>query len=67
MADETFAEQMLAKFEALLLAYQAEIESASVDGRTVKMRNPTQDYRFWKAVVDAETNGVARTVSLRNF
>jgi len=66
MADETFAEQMLAKYEVLLLAH-AGLKSASVDGRTVSVDDLEQKYRYWKAVVDAETNGVARTVSLRNF
>jgi len=45
----TFAEQMLEKYEELLLA-NAGLKQVSVDGQTVSYAELERRYEFWRAV-----------------
>jgi len=49
----TFAEQMVAKYEALLAA-SAGLDTVSVDGQSVRYADVEAKYRYWKREVARE-------------
>jgi len=64
---KTFAEQMVEKYEALLLKY-AGFKSVSIDGQTTTIDELEAKYEHWKSVLARETaGGCAKTISMRNF
>lgn len=65
--DPTFAEQMVAKLEALLLK-NAGLKAVNVDGTMVSYDDLEAKWEFWKTKVAREGGGKRRaaTISLRN-
>jgi len=53
MPDPTFAEQMLAKYQQLLLA-NAGLQSANVDGQTITLRDLEEKWEYWTKMVAIE-------------
>ena len=49
----TFAEQMVAKYEALL-ASAVGLDSITVDGQSVRYADVEAKYRYWKREVERE-------------
>lgn len=52
-AEPTFAEQMVSKYEALLLAC-AGATSINTDGETLSLANLEDKHRYWKSIVARE-------------
>lgn len=69
MADEpTFAEQMVAKLEGLLLQ-SAGLQSVNVDGEAVTFADLEKRYDYWKGRVASESGArpISATIDLGGF
>lgn len=66
--DMTFAEQMVAKYQAILLA-SAGLKMVSVDGQTVSYADLEEKYQFWVRKVEQEsgTRGSVAAIDLTGF
>jgi len=64
----TFAETMLAKYEALLQT-AAGLDSVSVDGQSVQYTDIEAKYRYWKRAVAREkgTRPQAASINMGGF
>ena len=60
----TFAEQMLEKYEELLLA-NAGLKQVSVDGQTVSYAELERRYEFWRRRVAVERGSRPRSASIK--
>ena len=67
MAEATFAQQMVTKLEALLLA-NAGVRSVNVDGQQVSFDDLTAQYEHWKrkAAAEAGTRPRVAQINLAN-
>lgn len=59
MPDPTFAEQMVAKYQTLLLS-AAGMRSINVDGQVVSVSDLETKWNFWKAEVAKESGSKPR-------
>jgi hypothetical protein len=59
----TFAETMLAKYEALL-AVSAGLDTVSVDGQSVRYADVEAKYRYWKRDVAREQDRRPQAASI---
>jgi len=62
MADPTFAEQMVAKYETLLLQSTG-LQSISVDGQSMSVVDLETKWKYWKTQVATE-NGTKPRLSV---
>jgi hypothetical protein len=62
MSDPTFAEQMVAKYETLLLQ-SAGLQSISVDGQSMSVADLESKWQYWKNQV-ARENGTKPRLSV---
>jgi len=59
----TYAEQMVAKFEALLQTASG-LDTVSVDGQSVRYTDVEAKYRYWKREVAREKNQRPQAASI---
>lgn len=64
MAKDLFAEQMVNKYEKLLLD-NAGVKSVSVDGQSVTYSDLKKEYKSWKNQLDASTGGKAGVLQIK--
>lgn len=64
MPDPTFAEQMVAKYQEILLKC-AGMTSANIDGRQVALSDLEQKLAYWEAKVAREQGGRPQITSIR--
>jgi len=64
MPDPTFAEQMVTKFETLLLA-SAGLQSVSVDGQTMTVSDLEAKWQFWSNKVAKESGTKPRLAVIK--
>lgn len=64
MADPTFAEQMVAQLEALLLENPGVDRIGLPDGRSVSYRDLKREYEYWRRRVSAEAGSRPRVATI---
>ncbi len=67
-ADPTFYEQMLAKYQAALLAAAPGVQSVSVDGTSVSYSDAKKEFEFWekKVAIESGTRPRITSIDMRN-